>query len=302
MLAGYSVHLQKENFYNPASDVDFDDVHKKYLPALERIRTRGELSDLIWDMQGDLKTSHAYEYYGDYVFKARTEFVGRLGATFSFDNKKKCFSVKKVFKGDAWNAKEYSPLESMNVALKEGDEIYRVDGSLFSDPMSIYRLLEKKSGEYVELEVLRKGKRKKEIVNVVTLDKKSRVTYRNWVNQNREYVHKKSKGKVGYVHIPSMNDQGYSEFYRNFIEEQSKDALIIDVRFNEGGNVSRLILQLLSQKLLGWETAKWSDQKMPYPTFSRASKLICLTNELTGSDGDIFSYAFKKLKLGKLVV
>lgn len=294
--------LQKENFYNPKkTDIDFDKIYHKYLPLLDKVNTRSELSDLIRDMQGDLQTSHAYEYFGDYLYRSRNETIGRLGAVLRYIRSKKCYKIDRILKGDTWNSKECSPLESMNASLKEGDEIYKVDGKELSDYQSINRILEKKENEYVELEVLRKGSKKKELVETVTLDKKSKLSYRNWVHRNREIVHKATKGKIGYIHIPDMSEYGFSEFYRSLLEEQSKSGIIVDVRFNEGGNVSQHILKILSQKQLGSMENKWSTHTSPYPMFSCLGKLVGIANGQAGSDGDIFSYAFKKMKLGPLV-
>lgn len=295
-------HLQKENFYNPSkSKVNFEAIYRKYLPVLERVHTRSELSDLIQDMQGDLQTSHCYEFSGDYHRKKRDEHVAVLGATMTFQPKTKSYKIERIQRGDAWSARECSPLEANGVNLKDGDEIYGLDGAKFFDAMSIYRLLENKAGEYVELRVLRKGKRKLENVTVFTLDRKSKLTYRDWVTRNREIVHAKSKGKTGYIHIPSMGMDGISEFYRNFFEEQSKESLIIDVRYNSGGFVSQLILKALTQKKLANTKAKWAKNWGKYPGLVGTDKMVCLINGSAGSDGDIFSYAFRKLKLGPLI-
>ena len=293
--------LQKENFFNPhVKDVNFGKIFKKYLPLVSKVNTRYELSDLIWEMQGDLKTSHAYEYNGDFAFKSRNDKVGRLGASLRFDSSKKCYVIEKIFRGESWQTRGHSPMHSLGAQLAVGDEIYKLDGRSFDSSSSLDQQLLNKVEEYVDLEVKRTGKKKKEIVSVVSAAKESNLAYRDWVEMNRAHVYRKSRGKVGYIHIPNMVFEGYAEFFKGYLREASKKALIIDVRHNGGGFVSQFILKVLGQKRIGFSQSKWQSRE-PYPLFCNAEKMVCLINEDAGSDGDIFSHAFKKLKLGPLV-
>ena len=120
------------------------------------------------------------------------------------------------------------------------------------------------------------------------------------VTKNRDFVHKKTKGKIGYVHVPNMSIWGYSEFYRSYISESEKEGLIIDVRYNGGGNVSQHLLKILKQKVIGFDTTRYFGIEK-YPNSAINGPIVCLTNEHAGSDGDIFSHAFKLMKIGKLI-
>jgi tricorn protease len=124
--------------------------------------------------------------------------------------------------------------------------------------------------------------------------------YREWVEKNRHYVHNATNGRSGYVHIPDMGPRGFSEFHRYYSVEAERESLVIDVRYNGGGHVSSLILEKLARKRLGYDFARWG-APVPYPTESVLGPMVAITNEHAGSDGDMFSHAFKMLKLGPLL-
>jgi tricorn protease len=120
------------------------------------------------------------------------------------------------------------------------------------------------------------------------------------VEANRQFVHDKTGGKVGYVHIPDMGANGFAEFHRLYLSEVDRDGMIVDVRFNRGGHVSQLLLEKISRKRLGYDISRWG-QPDPYPSSSIAGPIVALTNQFAGSDGDIFSHVFKLKKLGTLI-
>jgi len=156
------------------------------------------------------------------------------------------------------------------------------------------------AGQEMELTIAESDAGSPRTVCVKTLANETPLRYRDWVENNRGYVHKKTKGKVGYVHIPDMMAKGYSEFHRYFLAEMDHEGLIVDVRFNGGGHVSPLLLEKLARRRLGYDLTRWMSYE-PYPEESVRGPIVALTNEHAGSDGDIFSHAFKLMKLGKLI-
>ncbi|MDA1140700.1 MAG: PDZ domain-containing protein [Planctomycetota bacterium] len=290
--------LQRDHFWTEdMSSVDWHKVYHRYLPLLKRVSTRTEFSDLMWEMQGELGTSHCYEIGGSYRWHPYYS-QGFLGADIQWDARSKGYRIVHIIKGDCWDQDTDSPFNKPGINVKEGDVILTVSGQKVTRECSPNKLLVFFAGEEVEL-LIRSG-RKKRNVTVRTLHNERQARYREWVTKNREYVHKKSKGKIGYVHIPNMGGDGYAEFHRGFLAEIEYDGLLIDVRTNGGGFVSQLILEKLARKRIGYDVRRWGPP-FTYPENSPNGPLIALTNEAAGSDGDIFSHAFKLMKLGKLV-
>ncbi|MFX0201876.1 MAG: S41 family peptidase, partial [Candidatus Hodarchaeota archaeon] len=125
--------------------------------------------------------------------------------------------------------------------------------------------------------------------------------YLEWINGNREKVAKMTDGRVGYLHLPDMSSSGIYEFIKWFYPQIRKEGLIVDVRSNGGGNVSQWIIKRLDTRLLGTRFGYASDQPRTYPYTVFHGHKVCLINETSASDGDIFPYYFRKSGLGPLI-
>ena len=212
--------LQKEHFWaEDLSKVEWKKVYDKYLKLLPRIRTRLEMSDLLWEMQGELGTSHCYEFMGDYYLRPPSNPFSKLGAVLKFDEKDKSFKITEIKKGDSWIKEADSPLNNMGVSLSVGDVIYEINGEKFKHHTCLYRILENKAGKKINILLKRKGKKNKEDLCINTLRSEIKLRYREWVEKNKSYVHHKTNGKIGYLHIPDMGPKGFAEFYRNYLGE-----------------------------------------------------------------------------------
>jgi tricorn protease len=137
-------------------------------------------------------------------------------------------------------------------------------------------------------------------VQIKAIKQETPLRYRQWVEANRDYVHDKTAGRCGYVHVPNMGPIGYAEFHRYFLAEVDRDGLLIDVRFNGGGHVSALLLEKLARRRIAYVKTRWFGVQ-PYPEDAPAGPMVALTNEFAGSDGDIFSHNFKQMRLGPLL-
>ena len=292
--------LQKEHFWTEdMSGVDWDRVYKRYLPLVDRVSTRSEFSDLTWEMQGELGTSHAYEIGGDYR-KEPPYHVGFLGADFVYDAAADAYHVTHIVRGDSWNEKVDSPLNRLGVNVKEGDLLLAVGGQRVGRNRSPGELLVHQAECEVTLTFAGSNPEENRTVTVKTLADESKARYREWVENNHRKVREATSDRVGYVHIPDMGPEGYAEFHRYYFAEVHKEGLIVDVRYNGGGHVSQLILEKLARKRIGYDISRWGKPE-PYPADSLLGPTVAVTNEYAGSDGDIFSHCFKLLNVGTLI-
>ena len=288
--------MQREQFWDQTmSGVDWDLVHARYATLVPLVRTRAELSDVMWEMLGELGTSHAYEFGGDHRRPPQYR-RGFLGG--EFEPAGDGYTVRAIFRGDSWNRDVDSPLAAPGLCIRVGDTIAAVGGRQLGPGLTLDEALVNTAGRDVAL-TIRNGKEKRRVI-VRALRDERMLRYRAWVDANRERVHARSDGRVGYLHIPDMGPWGFAEFHRGYLSEFDRDALVVDVRYNRGGHVSSLLLEKLARKRIGYDVSRYNPPE-PYPKESVEGVMVALTNQFAGSDGDIFSHAFKLYKLGPLV-
>ena len=291
--------LQRDYFWDEdMSGVDWPRVYDRYLPLLDRIGARSELADVLWEMQGELGTSHAYEIGGEYR-KPPSYPLGFLGADLVLDRNGR-WKVEHIVRADHWDPAQGSPLEVPGVGIAEGDTILAVNGREVGRDRPPAAELVHQAGIPVELTVGDGRGRKPRRVVVTTVRAEEPLRYREWVEARRASVRDATDGRVGYLHVPDMGTHGFAEFHRAFLVESSRDALIVDIRDNGGGFVSQLLLEKLARRRLGWDVLRHAPA-WPYPMHSPAGPMVAVTNENAGSDGDIFSHCWKLLELGPLV-
>jgi tricorn protease len=226
--------------------------------------------------------------------------MGLLGARFSA-HESGYFRIDSIIPGANWRDKWRSPLQDQGADVQEGEYILAINGRDLRPLQNIYEALIGTGGELVELTVNDEpehdGARK---VLVKTLESESSLYYYNWVETRREKVNKATDGRVGYIHLPNMVQQGLNMFARYYYPQLRKEGLIVDVRGNGGGNVSPMIIERLDRTLAMVNKARGSGT-YPSPGATHVGPKACLLDRYTASDGDLFAYRFRLRELGPLV-
>lgn len=281
--------------------VNWKAIHEKYKPLVNYVNHRDDLNYIIGELIGELNIGHAYVGGGDRPKVAERIKMGLLGAKLVRDEKTGYFQIVKMLKGENWNMGMRSPLTEAGMNIKPGDYIIAVNGEPTSKMLNIYSSLIGKNDVEVELTINSKpetvGSRK---VLVVPIADESELNYYSWVQNNIQKVTEASNGKVGYVHIPDMGVEGLNEFVKYFYPQMNKKALIIDDRGNGGGNVSPMIIERLRREM-SRATYSRNTIKSKVPGEMLLGPKVCLINEYSASDGDLFPYQFRRHNIGKLI-
>jgi tricorn protease len=294
----------RRDFWVPdMSGVDWDGVLESYRPLLDRIRGANDFADLLREVVAELGTSHAYiTKAGDdwYFGPARPgpAAVGQLGADLSRDPAGR-WLVDRVLPGESSDPRARSPLAAPGVAVGPGDELVAVDGQPVDPVRGPWPLLAGTAGQPVELTVRSPARELRRVV-VVPLRNERRLRYQDWVAGRRALVRELGQGRLGYLHIPDMMGEGWAHFHRDLRTEMTRDGLIFDVRGNNGGHISQLVVEKLARRVVAWGVDRWQRPET-YPVEARRGPLVTVADEFAGSDGDIVTAAIRLLGLGPVV-
>lgn len=291
----------RDFFYDPEMHkVNWEKMKEKYAVLIPYVNHRADLTYVIGEMIGELSIGHSYVGGGDLpeVTKIKT---GLLGAELSKDASSGYFKIDKILDGENWTTKARSPLTEVGVDVNEGDYILAVNGKSTKEVNDIFEMLVNTAGKQVELTVNKTATETGSTEQIVVpIADEAELYYYNWVQENIKKVNDATNGDVGYIHIPDMSVEGLNEFVKHFYPQLDKKAVIIDDRGNGGGNVSPMIIERLAREvaLMGM-SRNTSSEKSPEALIYGPK--VCLIDNYSASDGDLFPYKFKKMGLGKLI-
>ncbi len=289
-------------FYVPnMHGYDWVALREQYKPLLKYVAHRSDLNYVIAEMISELTVQHAYVEGGDFQIPPRPR-VGLPGARFELDKASGRYRISKIFEGENEEDLYRSPLKEIGVNVSVGDYVVAIDGEELKGTDDPYRLLRNKADNPVQLTVNSKPSMEgSRTISYRPITDEGNLIYLDWVTRNRKKVEEATGGRVGYIHIPDMGANGIREFIKWYYPQIDKEGLVVDVRANGGGNVSRMLIERLRRKLLGVNYGRGDDIGNTYPDGVFLGPMVALLDGNSASDGDIFPWMFREAGLGPLI-
>jgi tricorn protease len=292
--------INRDYFYDPGMHgADWKAMKAKYVGFLDDVPCRADLNRLIQWMCSELAVGHHRVGGGDFLNQPKSVPGGLLGADFAIENGR--YRFKKIYGGLNWNPELRSPLTEPGVDVKAGEYLIAVNGKDLKAPDNLYARFENTAGKIVEITVGPNadgtGAR---TVQVVPVGSEGGLRNRDWVEGNLRKVEAATGGRVAYVYVPNTTLQGYVYFKRYFFPQADKEAIIVDERFNGGGQVADYYIDWLRKPVISyWAMRYGADLKTP--SASIQGPKVMLINESAGSGGDLLPWMWRKFGLGKLI-
>lgn len=291
--------LERDYFYDPnMHGVDWDAIKTRYSKLLPYCSSRSDLNYIIGEMIGELNVGHAYIGGGDNP-RAKRVGVGMLGIDFVLVEN--AYKIEKIYAGAEFEVDVRSPLNDPGVDVKEGDYILAVNHIPVDPNMDPYASFQHLDGKLITLTVnsspTMNGSRD---VDVKTIGNESKLRNRAWIEANRQKVLEATDGKCGYIYVPNTGTNGQNELVRQYQGQVNKAALIIDERFNSGGQIPDRFIEMLNRPNYNY-WGRRGFKSWPTPFVSNNGPKVMLANEWAGSGGDAFPYYFKAAKIGPVV-
>ncbi|HKJ67486.1 MAG TPA: PDZ domain-containing protein, partial [bacterium] len=291
--------LQRDYFYDPnMHGVDWQAMRERYGQLIDDCFTRWDVNYVIGELIAELNASHTYRGGGD-TEEAEDRDVGYLGVDWELNDG--AYRIASIIQGAPWDAEVRSPLDKPNVEVEEGDYVLAVNGRPLDVSQDPWAPFEGLAGKTVELTVSDNpsmdGARK---VLVETMNSETRLRHLTWIESNRRRVDEATDGRVGYIYVRSTGVDAQNELVRQFAAQFPKQGLIVDERFNSGGQIPDRFIELLDRPPLAfWAVRDGKDWQ--WPPVANFGPKVMLINGWSGSGGDAFPDYFRKRGLGPLI-
>jgi tricorn protease len=293
--------LERDFFYEPTMHgVDWPKMREHYGAMIDDCVSREDVAFVLGELISELNIGHAYVTSPGDVESQPTVQVGMLGCDYALENG--AYKITKIYQGADWDSDARGPLSQPGVNVKEGDYLLAVDGIPVDTAMDPWAAFIDRADRPTTITV---GKNPKlddtaHDVLVKPAGGETNLRTRAWIESKRKYVEDKSQGKMGYIYVPNTGVDGQSELFRQFIGQHGKEALIIDERWNGGGQIPTRFIELLNRPVTNY-WARRDGLDWVWPPDSHQGPKCMLINGLAGSGGDAFPFYFRQAKLGPLI-
>jgi tricorn protease len=285
----------KYRFYDPQMHgFDWDAARAKYRPLVEYVGDRQELLNILNEMIGELNASHtgaAPPPRG----QGSGVSTGHLGLELEADTAAGRYRVTHIY--------EDGPADKDWVRVKTGDYLISINGKPVKAGDEYWQLLNNRLNRKVEVVLNDKPSEEgawRARIEAITTNAYSQLRYERWVKERRKKVDELSTGRIGYLHIQAMNQPSLRKFEKEMREFRNKEALVIDQRWNGGGNIEQELLAILVQRQYQiWQPRGTEPVTRPFAAFSGPK--VVLQNWRSASNAEMFPAGFRALGLGKVI-
>ena len=291
--------IERSYFYDPKlHGLDADAAEKKYEPYVATLASRDDLNYIFQEMLADITSSHL-RGGGGTVPRGKPVPGGLLGADFEIANGR--YRIQRIYTGESWNPQLRAPMSGPGINVKEGEYILAINGHALRATDDISALLEGTAGKRVSLRIGPdpSGANARE-VTVTPVASEQGLRNLAWIEGNRRRVDELSGGKLAYVYMPDTGNAGLTSFNRYFFAQVDKEGVILDERYNGGGQVADYVIDVLNRPLLSWNVFRYGSVQRS-PAGSIQGPKVMITNEMAGSGGDMMPWMFRYTKAGTLV-
>jgi tricorn protease len=291
--------IERSYFYDPnLHGVNVADQEKSYEKYLDSLSSRNDLNYIFHDMLSEMTVGHLRGGGGN-IPTAHAVPGGLLGADFEIANNR--YRIKRIYTGESWNPQLQAPLAAPGLNVSEGDYLLAIEGQDLTGSDDVSRLLENTSGKRVTVKIAKdaSGSGAREIA-VVPVANEQQLRHQAWVEDNRRKVDQLSGGKLAYVYMPDTGQGGLTSFTRYYFAQTDKQGLVLDERFNSGGQVADYVIEVLNRNLLGWWSPRYGAIYRS-PAAAILGPKVMIINEMAGSGGDAMPWMFHHTKTGTLV-
>ncbi len=295
--------LFRDTFYvENMHAVDWDAALDEALIMLEDCGDREDVARVIREMIAELNVGHAYYLSGGWSMfgggeqEPDRDAVGFLGVDWIYENEH--WTVEKVVQPEPGFRAQHHPLEDAEARVQAGDRLLAVDGRPLSADRSPWAALVGTVGLGVEVTFEHDGNTFD--ILVTPIDSEAELRHDAWIDANRRQVHKATDGRVGYIYVRNTGIEGQTDLVSQFFAEMHREALIIDERWNGGGQIPTRFIELLNRQPVSWWARRHGDDWRS-PSDGHFGPKCMLINGLAGSGGDMFPWLFRRSDLGPLI-
>ena len=290
--------IERDFFYDPhLHGLDLNKIEAKYQPYVAGLASRDEFTYLCNEMLGEIEVGHMFVRGPQPPSNAPR--TGLLGADYAIENNRYKFST--IYNGQNWTPGLKAPLTLPGIEVHVGDYLLAVNGHPLYATDNLYNLFDGAAGKQTVITVGAKpdGSDARD-VTVVPIPDEAGLRKLAWIDHNIQLVDKLSDGKVAYVYMPNTAGSGYDNFNRYFYAQIGKQGLVLDERYNEGGELANYVIDVLSRKMLAGMIGRDGEESYD-PEGAIFGPKAMVINQCAGSGGDAMPWYFHNEHLGTLV-